>query len=424
MDVLDAARAVVLVAECAVGLLVLYLCVVAAAAVVATLVRAPGTGSQETGTSRFAPSFAIIVPAHDEERMLGALLDCLGALAYPRDRYMMCVVADNCSDSTAAVARSRAGVHVYERADDDHRGKGYALRWILDRLESEGARYDAYLILDADAVVEPGVLAAFARALAGGAQAAQGRYLALNPRASASAALRWIALALANYVRPYGRYTLGASASITGNGFCLTRDLVRAHPWSAFGLTEDYQYYLSLAEAGVKVAYAPDALILSAMPTTFSQLHTQDVRWESTAAGQTPLRVTAGRLLWGGLRARDLARLEALVELITPPLSLLGLYSIALVVAAALLHDPLALGLAVATVVGLVLYVSSAFVLRPPAEVYRALLYAPWYALRKIWILLVVRRRKSETSVWARTSREESGGEATLGNEARQGVGK
>ncbi len=407
MDILEVARVTLLLAEAVTGFFVLYLCIVAAAAAVATLARACHARAGSDKPARSLLDFAIIIPAHNEEKTLGALLDCLCRLTYPRERYTICVVADNCTDTTAAVARTYDGVRVYERHDEARRGKGYALSWIFTRIEAEPFKYDACLILDADAVVEPDVLERFAPALMRGAQAAQGRNLVLNPRAAPSAALRWIALALNNHVRPMGRYSLGASIAIGGNGFCLTRDLLRAHPWRSFGLTEDYQYYLSLVESGVRVHYAPDAIVLSAMPTTFRDLRSQDVRWESMGAGETPMRVIAWRLLRSWLRTGDVKRLEALIELLTPPLSLLCLSSVFLALAAAALRDPVALAGACGLIAGLLLYVSTAFLLlRPPIETYRALLFAPWFALRKAWIIFVVSRRKSETSVWARTSRE------------------
>jgi cellulose synthase/poly-beta-1,6-N-acetylglucosamine synthase-like glycosyltransferase len=406
VDVLGAARIILVAAEATVGVFVLYLCVVAGAAVVATFARTGRTRRDGEGPAEAMRDFIIVIPAHDEEKTLSVLLDCLCALTYPREHYMVCVVADNCGDSTAAVARAYEGVRVYERCDDTRLGKGYALNWIFERIEAERLHYDACLILDADAVVESDILESFVPALSRGAQAVQGRYLTLNPREATSAALRWVALALANHVRPLGRYTLGSSASITGNGFCLTHALLQAHPWRAFGLTEDYQYYLSLVESGVRTHYAPDAVVLSAMPTTFRELRSQDVRWESMGAGQTPARVIAWRLLRAWLRARDLMRLEALIELLTPPLSLLCLSSALLAIAAVLMRDPLALIGAFVLMAGLSLYVSSAFLLlRAPIEAYRALLFAPWFALRKVWIIFVVSRRKRETSAWVRTSR-------------------
>lgn len=406
MNVLDILRVALLCAEAMIGFFVLYLLAVAGAAAVATLAQAR-YARRDNGGKANTPSVAIVIPAHDEETTLGGLLECLSALSYPRERYTVCVVADNCEDRTAAIARAYAGVRVYERRDDIRRGKGYALAWIFEQIAADGLSYDAYLVLDADAVVEPDVLRAFADALGDGAQAVQGRYLALNPRASASAALRWIALALANHVRPLGRYSLGASASITGNGFCLTYALLQAHPWRAFGLAEDYQYYLSLVESGVRVHYAPRAQVLSAMPTSFRQMRTQDVRWESAGAGQTPARVIASRLLLGWLHTGDFRRLEAVIELVTPQLSVFALCDVLFLAASVALWEPVAFVGALGLIVGLALYVSSAFaLLRPPVEAYRALLFAPWYAAQKAWIILVVRHRAGETHTWVRTSRE------------------
>lgn len=406
MNVLDVVRIALLCAEAVIGFFVLYLLAVASAAAVATLAQARVKRRGGARALANTPAFVIVIPAHDEESTLGSLLDCLTALTYPRERYTVCVIADNCADGTAALAGKYAGVRVYER-HDERRGKGYALAWVFEQIAADQLSYDACLVLDADAVVEPDVVQAYAEALSRGAQAVQGRYLVLNPRASASSALRWVALALANHVRPLGRYTLGASASITGNGFCLTRELVQTHPWRAFGLAEDYQYYLSLVELGVRVHYATNAQILSLMPTSFRQLHTQDIRWESASAGQTPARVIAWRLLLGWLRTGDFRRLEAVIELLTPQISVLALSSVLLLGAAVALWMPVALVGALSLVVGLTLYVSSAFaLLRPPIEAYRALLFAPWYAAQKAWIILVVRRRASETNAWVRTRRE------------------
>ena len=403
MSVIDLARIALLCVEAIIAFFVLYLLVVASAA---TLAQARARRHNAAGAPRDLPAFVIVIPAHDEESTLGNLLGCLSALTYPRERFTVCVVADNCEDGTAALARGYAGVRVYER-HDARQGKGYALAWIFEQIAADGLNYDACLVLDADAVIGPGLLHAYVEALSRGAQAIQGRYLVLNPSASPSSALRWLALALANYVRPLGRYTLGASASITGNGFCLTRELLRDHPWRAFGLAEDYQYYLGLAQSGVRVHYAPDAHILSLMPTRFSELRTQDIRWESVDAGQTPSRVIAWRLLLGWARTGDFRRLEAVIELLTPQISVLALSSVLLVVAAAALRSPAALVLSLGVVAGLTLYVSSAFsLLHPPLQTYRAVLIAPWYAAQKAWILLVVRHRASETNAWVRTRRE------------------
>ncbi|MCL6441804.1 MAG: glycosyltransferase family 2 protein, partial [Thermoleophilum sp.] len=113
--------------------------------------------------------FAVLIPAHNEEPVLARLLASLDALSYPRNLYDVVVVADNCTDATAAIGRAR-GALVFERSDSVNAGKGHALRWLLDELERAGKVYDAYVVLDADSTVSPNFLWAMNERLRGGAQ--------------------------------------------------------------------------------------------------------------------------------------------------------------------------------------------------------------------------------------------------------------
>src|SRR5438552_4217462 len=119
---------------------------------------------------------------------------------YPEDRYSVYVVADNCTDSTAHLARSYASVSVYERFDEHKRGKGFALNWIIQQIAETGLSYDAYIIIDADSVVSPNFLQSMAREFTRGARALQGCYTVMNASDSTSTALRWLALTLMNHV--------------------------------------------------------------------------------------------------------------------------------------------------------------------------------------------------------------------------------
>lgn len=400
MGVVDILRWLLLAGEALVAAPVAYLCMVTAAATVATL--------QRRGRARAATfaRFAILIPAHDEEGIIERLLASLAALDYPSEAYRVCVIADNCGDRTAELARA-AGVRVYERMDATKRGKGYALAWIFGQLAAEGREYDAYVVLDADSVVDPDFLRALARGLATGAPALQASNAVLNVAESPSTALRWLALTLMNHVRPLGRNRLGGSSTLTGNGMCLTHGLLQRHPWRAFGLAEDYQYYLSLVADGERALYVPDARVRSTMPTTFKQMQSQDIRWESLGPGQSGWqRMVARRLLTSGLRERDWVRLDALAELVTPPLSFLASACVVVLVAALVLRAPLQLVVALLTLAGLLAYVGSAFyLLRPPLAVYKALLHAPRFAARKLWVYFVLRRSSKLTSTWVRTSR-------------------
>ncbi|HEY1390379.1 MAG TPA: glycosyltransferase family 2 protein [Ktedonobacterales bacterium] len=401
MTLLPIARGALLALEALLALPLLYLLALAVSATIGTI-RRPHAPDGKEPTSHFA----IVVPAHDEEVLIGTMLSSLARIDYPADCYDIHIIADNCSDRTAEIARA-ASVHVQERTDLEHRGKGYALSWAFNRLMNSAIHYDAYVVLDADAVVDPGLLKALARGLARGGLALQSRNAVLNAAESPVSALRWLALSLMNYVRPLGRNTLGGSSTLTGNGMCLTHELLMRHPWHAFGLSEDYQYYLSIISGGEKVLFVPDADVRSVMPTTSQQLQTQDIRWESINPDASAWQRRIGwSLLSDGIRRHSWVRLDALAELLTPPLSVLGGGSVALLIAALVLQAPLQTALAVALVAMLAAYVASAFILlRPPPGVYRALVYAPAYVARKLWIYFVLRRLRKNTTSWVRTSR-------------------
>jgi cellulose synthase/poly-beta-1,6-N-acetylglucosamine synthase-like glycosyltransferase len=408
--VIEGLKWLLLAVEIGIALPVLYLSIISVSAVLAARkikIASKNVDSPDRDGTGLA-NFAILIPAHNEHGVLNTLLDSLSHLAYPRDRFTVYVVADNCTDDTAALARATGWVRVYERFDAEKRGKGFALNWIMERLEEEQQSHDAYVILDADSVVVPTFLQSMSRELARGARALQGCNTVLNVTDSPSTALRWLALTLMNHVRPLGRNGLGASSNLSGNGMCLSRAVLVQYPWQAFALAEDYQYYLTLIEHGERVRYVPDAVVRSQMPTTFSQMRTQDIRWESSSGGESKWRVVA-RLLKAGLRHHDFARLEAIGELLTPPLSLLvGASAIALVLSLIVQSLP-EIAISMLLVGGLVGYIATAlYLMRPSPVIYKALLHAPGFMLWKLWVIFVLRRSKKHADEWVRTSRTTS----------------
>jgi cellulose synthase/poly-beta-1,6-N-acetylglucosamine synthase-like glycosyltransferase len=384
---------------------VVYLYVISISAIVTQKKRQTQTAQFSDTAEPMCSTFAILIPAHNEQDILGTLLDSLADLDYPKDKYAVHIVADNCTDSTANVARATGWVHVHERFDKIKRGKGYALNWLLHELEENQLSYDAYVVLDADSVVIPTFLQSMARELAQGAQAMQACNTVLNISDSPSTALRFVALTLVNHVRPLGRNGLGASSNLSGNGMCLSRPLLLRYPWQAYSLSEDYQYYLTLVRHGERVRYVPEAIVRSQMPTTFAQMRTQDVRWESSEGGQKTWWV-ALQLLESGLRSRDFARIEAVAELLTPPLSFLVCCCLLAFIASLLLRSLPGLLLSLILVGGLMFYIGTAlYLVRPPRKVYIAFLHAPGFMIWKLWVYFVLRRSKKHTNEWIRTNR-------------------
>ncbi len=408
------ARWVSLALELALLPSVVYLAVVALCAMrrAARLVAAPVTG----GMSGAGPltRFAIIIPAHDEAEVIGALLASVAALDYPRDLLATWVIADNCSDATSDVVEGSGVAHALTRSETARQGKGYALAWAFERLAEQTPAYDAYVVIDADSVAAPNLLRVFDRELCAGAAVIQASYTALNTVGTPPLALRWLALTLINYIRPLGRSVLGGSSTLTGNGMCFASALLERIPWQAFGLTEDYEQYLTLTLAGERVRFAPDAAVRALMPDTFAAMRAQDVRWESSGRGQSHLR-WAARLLRTGIAQRDWPRIEAIFELLSPPLSQLvaSVALVALVVVAVVALGgaltPLALtllALALILALGVAVYIGSAFyTVRPPWGTYRALASAPAFVLWKLWVAVALKRRSTRAGVWVRTSR-------------------
>ena len=137
----------------------------------------------------------VVVPAHNEELLLGNTLESLEALSYSRSDYEVVVIADNCEDQTAEIARSR-DVSVLERCDPEQRGKGQALHWAMtEHLRDWPAPYDAVIVLDADSMVNADFLWFMNEKLTQGHEILQGYYGVQNPTESWRTSLATASLA-------------------------------------------------------------------------------------------------------------------------------------------------------------------------------------------------------------------------------------
>jgi cellulose synthase/poly-beta-1,6-N-acetylglucosamine synthase-like glycosyltransferase len=374
--------------------LVAYLLLLTAA----TLLARRGVGQH----SRAARRFAILVPAHNEEPVIGRLLNSLNALEYPREQFDVCVVADNCDDSTASIARS-AGARVYERFSTEGRAKGFALRWLLECLDEEATSYDAYVIVDADSIVAPNFLSVMDAHLSGGARAIQAYYSVLNAQQSATAGLRFAALAAVHYLRPLGRSAFGLSAGLKGNGMCFDAALLRQFTWRWFTLAEDVEFHLALVEQGISVRFAPETWVKADMPISLNQAATQNSRWEQ---GRLQLiRAHVPRLVRNGLRRKSWLQLDAAAEQLIPPLSVPFALGALTIPGALLVSAPvLALG-ALGCVLGYALYLLAALALvGAPWRIYASLGMAPVYIGWKVG-LYARSMLGNRSTAWVRTAR-------------------
>ncbi len=371
--------------------------------------------------------FVILIPAHDEERLLPGLFASLAALRYPADSYRVHVVADNCSDRTAEIANA-AGATVHERHDTSRPGKGAALQWLLERLQVSAEAYDAVIIFDADSVVSENFLQVMAARLARGQRVVQAYYAVRQPQRSAAVGLRYSALAALHYLRPLGRMALGASSGLKGNGMLFAAPVLQRHAWSA-SVTEDIEQHMALLLAGERVFFAPDATVWAEMPDTLAKSESQHQRWES---GRLLLaRRYVPQLLRGALTAGQAGRprqayvlLDAVMEHLIPPFSILAASSVLLLALNLALWAAAAFGLVAAPgaagalagvnlalagslLMGQALYLFAALrLVRAPRGAYWQLVYAPVYMLWKV--RQYTRALFSQTrQAWVRTTRND-----------------
>jgi cellulose synthase/poly-beta-1,6-N-acetylglucosamine synthase-like glycosyltransferase len=328
-----------------------------------------------------ATRFVVLVPAHDEQEGIGAVVGSLLTQQYDTTRREVVVIADNCSDATADVAVS-AGATVWERNEPQARGKGQALAWALERLWSHRPDVEAVAIVDADCVASPNLLEAMDRALRSGVRAVQARYVVSNPDASPTAALRWAGFALMHIVRPRGKQRLGLSCGLFGTGMAFRAELLREQPWTAFSVTEDVEYHLRLVAAGESVGFVEDPCVASPMPTTAENARQQQLRWET---GNARLVRQATLLLLRGAQRRDWRRVATALDYLVPAQSLLATGT-ALAGASGLVVGSRTIAVAsMLTAAGQAIYVVGGLVsVRAPRSVWLALLHAPELVAAKL----------------------------------------
>lgn len=222
--------------------------------------------------------FMMIIPAHNEEKVIKDLVDSLQNLDYKRDLYDIYVIADNCTDNTAQIAKE-AGAIVYERFDEAHKTKGYALQWFLQQKIEEDAPYDAFCIFDADNIVDKNFLKAMNKKLNQGEDVVQGYRDIKNPSDSWVTAGYAIFYWTMNRFYHLARYNLGLSPLINGTGFMVKFDVVKPEGWQTKTLTEDIEFSLKRIIAGKKLGWATDAIVYDEQPVGFKQSWSQRSRW-------------------------------------------------------------------------------------------------------------------------------------------------
>ena len=348
--------------------------------------------------------FDIIIPAHNEEPGVGAVVQSALAIDWPADQFRIMVIADNCTDATAAEA-AKAGALVLVRQDAELRGKGYALAYAFQESKQHG-QADAVVVVDADSRVSTNLLEAIAARMERGEQAVQVHYGVSNIHASWRTRLMAIAMGAFHGVRSRGRERLGLSCGIRGNGWALTHALLGKVPYASFSLTEDLEYGIALGVRDVRVAYADEASCDGEMVSREKDARSQRRRWEQGRIAL--LREKTLPLLKHAVVARSLVCLDLAMDLLVLPLSYVALSAIALT-ATGWIFAPAGEGFGpwfwtgLLCCAGLALYVLRGWQLSGSgARGLLDLLRAPFFLLWKVALMFRTRR----TGEWVRTTRE------------------
>jgi cellulose synthase/poly-beta-1,6-N-acetylglucosamine synthase-like glycosyltransferase len=325
-----------------------------------------------------SPRLLFLVPAHDEEQLIESCVRSLLTQRYPSDRLTVVVIADNCSDGTAARARA-GGASCLERNDLALPGKPRAIAWALSRVPLDA--HDAVIIIDADTIVDADFAGALARAAPLDHRVLQAYFDVANPGDNSLTRMAAV-LAGANFRFAYPlKRRAGVNAPLLGNGMCIGTGVLAIHGWRAFTIAEDWELYALYTAQGVPIESVESARLFAQEARSLRQSSTQRQRW--TAGKLTVLIRHLGGLIRSP-RVGFCQKLDSAAELSAPgPVVHLGL-AIAASVLVWLLREPGAVWLTLALwvpVARLATYALISLATQPdPLRMAAAFMFLPLYA--------------------------------------------
>ncbi len=271
--------------------------------------------------------YAVVISARNESSVIGNLIQSIRSQRYPSELVDIFVIADNCTDNTADIARN-AGAIVYERFNKEQVGKGYALDWMFKIIGTDYAdkNYEAYIIFDADNILDPNYIAEMNKVFDNGYR------IITSYRNSKNYDGNWITAGYSLWFLREARYLnnarmqLGTSCAISGTGFMVGADVIRENGgWIHHLLTEDIEFTIDSVIKGEKIGYCANAVLYDEQPTQFSQSYTQRLRW---AKGFYQVFANYGSKLFRGIFKGNFSCFDMLMTIM--PAMLLTLLSMAI----------------------------------------------------------------------------------------------
>jgi len=253
-------------------------------------------------------SFAVLVAAHNEEAVVGALIENLKNLDYPKELYDIFVICDNCNDRTAAISREH-GVYACERNNPNLRGKGHAIEWMLKELWARPRQYDAVVMFDADNLVNTDFLQHMNNDLCEGHQVIQGYLDTKNPTDSWVTASYGITYWYCNRLWQLSRRNLNMANYLGGTGMCFDSTLLKEMGWGATSLVEDLEFSMRCVKRGIHPVLNYDAKVYDEKPLTFKASARQRLRWMQ--GHFTVARHYFFPLMWASIKERNFVKFDA-----------------------------------------------------------------------------------------------------------------
>nr|WP_148932684.1 glycosyltransferase family 2 protein [Paenibacillus methanolicus] len=266
-------------------------------------------------------SFAVLVAAHNESAVVGALIDNLKNLDYPKELYDVFVICDNCTDNTAEIARSM-GVHACERNNPHLRGKGHAIEWMLKELWAMPRQYDAIVMFDADNLVNTDFLLHMNNDLCDGHQVIQAYLDTKNPDDSWVTASYGITYWYCNRLWQLSRRNLRMANFLGGTGMCFETGLMKEMGWGATSLVEDLEFSMRCVKRGVHPVLNFEAKVYDEKPLTFKASARQRLRWMQ--GHFTVARNYFFPLIWASIKERSFVKFDAAIYTMSAYTTLVG----------------------------------------------------------------------------------------------------
>jgi cellulose synthase/poly-beta-1,6-N-acetylglucosamine synthase-like glycosyltransferase len=282
--------------------------------------------------------FALITAAHNEEAVIKYHIESLKKLDYPPELFDIYVIADNCTDTTAEIARQE-GANVFERFSPQ-RGKGFAVEWMFNELfKLEDKNYDAICLFDADNLVSSNFLSEMGAKLKQGFKSIQGYLDTKNPNDSWVTACYATAYWSMNRMWQLARYNLGLSNALGGTGLCLDIQVLKQYGWGALCLTEDLEFTMKLMLNGIKTAWCHDCKVYDEKPVHFSQTWNQRTRWLQ-GHWDVAFRYMIP-LIKKGIAEKKWYPIDGAIYLFQPILIMTMLFNVGITVVAAFFTEPI-----------------------------------------------------------------------------------